>query len=277
MLSQNNYTIEILDLSLEVIEYMMGGNAEYYRASEIARQLKMNRSRVFRILKTLEKRGYVEFDPQTQGYCLGLKFLTIGENVRERLDLRREAQDVLLELARHTGDVAHLLVLFGQSAVCIDRYQGENMLQVAAPIGVPLPLYIGASPKILLAHLPLEERERIIEELDLRPFTPYTITDKEKLRRCLEQIRNQGYAVDEQDYEIGVYAIGAPVRDHTARVVAGITVTVPEVRYDESRKEKLIQMVVEAAKKVSSRLGYIENYSLNKKDPLLTNPNKTHS
>ena len=261
MPNQNNYTIEILDVSLEVVEYMTGGNAEYYRASEIARQLKMNRSRVFRILKTLEKRGYVEFDPQTLGYRLGLKFLTIGENVRDRLDLRRESQDVLLELARNTGDVAHLLVLFGQSAVCIDRYQGENMLQVAAPIGVPLPLYIGASPKILLAHLPPEERERIIEELDLRPFTPYTITDKEELRRCLEQIRKQGYAVDEQDYEIGVYAIGAPVRDHTGRVVAGITVTVPEVRYDGDRKEKIIQMVVEAAKKVSYRLGYIENNS----------------
>ncbi len=254
----NDYTIEILDVSLDVIECMMGGNSGYYRASEIARLLNINRSRVFRILKTLEIRGYVDFDPQTQGYRLGLKFLTISESVRERLDLRRESQDVLFELAQKTGDVAHLLVLFGQSAVCIDRYQGENMLQVAAPIGVPLPLYIGASPKILLAHLPSKEREHIIENLELRPFTPYTITDKDELRRCLEQIRKQGYAIDEQDYEKGVYAIGAPVRDHTGRVVAGITVTVPEVRYDAQRRDKIIQMVVEAAKKVSSRLGYIE-------------------
>lgn len=258
MPTRNDYTIEILDASLEVIECMMGGNSKYRRASEIARQLKMNRSRVFRILKTLEKRGYVEFDSQSQGYRLGLKFVAIGENVRERLDLRRESQDILLELAQKTGDVAHLLVLFGQSAVCVDRYQGENMLQVAAPIGVPLPLYIGASPKILLAHLPDEERERIIEELELRPFTPYTITNKDELRKCLEQIRHQGYAIDEQDYEIGVYAIGAPVRDHTGRVVAGITVTVPEVRYNPIRKEQIVQMVIEASRKVSARLGYIE-------------------
>lgn len=253
---EGQYTIEILDVALDVIEYLLAAGGEPQRASKVAHQLGIHRSRAFRILKTLERRGYVEADPQNQGYQLGLKFLEIGEEVRERLDLRRVAEPVQMDLAQKTGDAAHLLVLYGHSAVCINLCQGDHMLQVAAPVGKPLPLHIGASPKILLAHLPDQERERIIQEIELTPFTPNTITDRDELRRCLEQIRTQGYAVDEEDFEMGVYAIGAPVRDHSRRVVAGITITVPESRYSLERRKQLIELVVGAAQRISANLGY---------------------
>ncbi len=250
------YTIEVLDVALSVVEQMLAAGGQPQRASRLARQLGVHRTRVFRILKTLERRGYVEADPEGRGYRLGLKFLEIGAQVRERLNLRRAAEPILMDLARRTGDVAHLLVLYGHSAVCIDRYQGDHMLQVAAPIGKPIPLHVGASPKILLAHLPEPERERILEEIELTPFTPNTITDRDELRRCLEEIRAQGYAVDEEDFEIGVYAVGAPVRDHSGRVVAGVTVTTPESRYSPQRRRQLIEMVVDAAGQISARLGW---------------------
>jgi len=256
MPSKDQYAINALDAALDVIEGLLAAGDRPLRASDLARRLDLNRSRAFRILKTLERRGYVESDPETQGYRLGLKFLEIGARVRERINLRRVAEPVLMELARDTGDVAHLLVLHGRSAVCIDRYQGDHMLQVAAPIGRPLPLHVGASPKILLAYLPEPVRERLIREIELTPFTPNTITDRDELRRCLEQIRAQGYAVDEEDFEIGVYAVGAPVRDHTGRVVAGVTVTTPASRYSPQRRQELIAMVVEAAGKISARLGW---------------------
>lgn len=257
MLDQDRYTIGILDVTLDVIECLLTAGEEPQRPSELARQLGINRSRAFRILKNLERRGYVEADPQTHGYLLGLKFLEIGTRVRQRLDVRRVAEPVLIELAQNTGDVAHLLVLYGHSAVCIDRYQGNHMLQVAAPIGQLLPLHIGACPKILLAHLPDQKRERIIQEIELTPFTPNTITDRDKLRRRLEKIRTQGYEVDEEDFEIGVCAIGAPVCDHSGRLVAGITVTTPDVRYNPERREQLIELVVDAAQRISASLGYL--------------------
>ncbi|MBL7065649.1 MAG: IclR family transcriptional regulator [Anaerolineae bacterium] len=261
MSSQGQYTIEVLDVALDVVECLLAAEGEPQRPGEIACQLGINRSRAFRILKTLERRGYVESDPQAQGYRLGLKFFEIGEQVRERLELRRVAEPVLMELAQNTGDVAHLLVLYGHSAACVDRYQGDHMLQVAAPIGQPLPLHIGASPKVLLAHLPENERERIIQEIELTPFTPNTITDHDELRRCLEEVRTQGYAVDEEDFEIGVYAVGAPVRDHNGCVVAGVTVTTPESRYSPQRCQELIKMVVDAANRISARLGWMLDQS----------------
>jgi DNA-binding IclR family transcriptional regulator len=129
---------------------------------------------------------------------------------------------------------------------------------VEDPIGRPLPLHIGASPKILLAHLPAEERKRIIQHMELVRFTPNTITDRCELDRRLAEIRTQGYAVDEEDFEIGVYATGAPVRDHSGCVVAGVTVTTPAVRYTPQRRQELITMVVQAASRISGQMGWAE-------------------
>jgi IclR family transcriptional regulator, KDG regulon repressor len=255
MQERDPYVIDIVDVALDVIE-CLNDESKSYGASELARKLGINRTRVFRILKTLGQRGYVDYDPDTQAYRLGVKFLHIGESVRERLDLRREAEPVLMELARQTGDSAHLLILQAEHAVTIDRRQGENRLQVASPIGQSLPLYAGASPKILLAYLPAAEQERIIDSMEFESFTENTIKDAAQLRRCLERIRRKGYVVDEQDYERGVYAIGAPVRDHGGRVVAGISVTTPETRYSAARRQELIALVMEAAGKLSEKLGY---------------------
>jgi DNA-binding IclR family transcriptional regulator len=152
--------------------------------------------------------------------------------------------------------VVNLLVLYGDSAVCIDHYEGDHMLQVSAPLGEPLPLHIGASPKILLAFMPEPERSLVLERIQLTPYTPQTITDKEIFRRKLEEIRSCGYAVDEGDFETGVYAIGAPVRDHSGEVVAGITVTIPVNRYSLPRKEELIGLILSTTQQLSKELGY---------------------
>jgi IclR family KDG regulon transcriptional repressor len=249
------YVIEILDVALDVIE-SLNEDHRFLGASELAERLTRSRTRVFRILRTLESRGYVEYDAESQRYRLGLRFLAIGDSVRERIDLRREAEPILLDLARRTRDSAHLLILHGDHAVTIDRRQGENRLQVASPIGQTLPLYVGASPKILLAHLPPTDRERIIAATRFQAFTKNTITNADDLRRCLEQIRHQGYALDEEDFEAGVYAIGAPVRDDTGRVVAGITITTPVTRYSPKRRQDLIRLVIQGAARLSARLGY---------------------
>jgi len=257
MPGEDRYKIEIVDVMLDVIEGLSTAGGHPGRVSELSRQLGIHRSRVFRILKTLERRGYVEADPKTKGYRLGIKFLEIGAAVREQLSLHRVAEPILMELAQKTGDVAQLLVLYGHSAVCIERYQGHHTLQVAATIGRPLPLHIGASPKILLAYLPDQERERLIREIELTPFTAKTITDRDQLRHRLEKIRIRGYEVDEGDFEIGVCAVGAPVADYSGRVVAGITVTTPDVRYSPEQREQLIELVVDAAQRISANLGYL--------------------
>ena len=256
MPGQDQYVIEILDVTLDVIEYFVSSEGRAPQPPEIARQLNINRSRVFRILKTLERRGYIEADPESRGYRLGLKFLEVGECVREQIKLRRVAEPILSDLANKTGDVVLLMVLHGHTAVSIDTFRGGQRLQVAVPLGRPTPLHIGAVPKILLACLPEQERERVIKDMELTRFTANTITDRDALRRCLEEIRSQGYAVAEEDYYLGEYSVGAPVRDHGGRVIAGISVTAPQTRHSPQRLQELTEMVIDAATRLSARLGH---------------------
>jgi IclR family KDG regulon transcriptional repressor len=256
MQNDDRYTIEILDKALDVVEALAESEGNAQSPGELARRLNINRSRTYRILKTFERRGYVEVDEQAQGFRLGLRFIPLGEYVRKSVDLDKKAAPILMELAETTGDAANLLVRYENSAICIDHYLGSYSLQVIANLDKPIPLYIGASPKILLAWLPEAERDEIIESLELFPYTAKTITDKGVLRKRLDQIRKRGYEIDEGDFEVGVMAVGAPVFDFSGKVVAGLTVTTPEARYTRAREGKILEAVVRAAQNLSKGLGY---------------------
>ena len=259
MPDNDRYIIEILDVALNAIDTMASSSDDSHSPSSLAKQFNINRSRMFRIFKTLENRGFVDYDSKTETYRLGLKFLEIAQNIRGRLNLRSEAEDVLKELAAGTGDCSYLIIPSGNSAIVVDRYSGDNMLQLSAPIGSRLPLHAGAAPKLLLAYMPENQRERVIEDMELTVFTSSTIKDKDTLRKVLAQIREQGYAVDEQDFEVGAYAFGAPVFDHEGNVVAGLSITTPTPRCSPQRRKELICMVRSSAQKLSEKLGYQSN------------------
>ena len=256
MPEDSRYSIDILDVALNVIEAMASDQHENYSPSALAREFKINRSRVFRILKTLEMRGYVEYDRKTESYRLGMKFLAISSNIRDRLSVGREAEEILKALAVETGDTSYLMITSGLSAIVVERYSGEKMLQSSAPIGTQLPFHVGAAPKVLLAFMPREQQEKILAEMELRGFTANTITNKRAFRKTLKEIRQQGYSVDEQDFEHGAYAFGAPVFDHDGKVVAGLSVITPSARYSPEIRKRLIHLVTDAARRLSLKLGY---------------------
>lgn len=255
MPNNDRYIIEILDVALNVLDELAYSQEEFYSLSEQARKLNINRSRLFRILKTLERRGFVDYDQKTESYQLGLKFLSLGQKVRENISLRREAEEILKNLAVDTGDTVYLIIASGNAAIIIDRYVGKKMLQMSAPIGAMLPFHVGAGPKLLLAFMPEDQRKHIIDTMQFTAFTPNTITEKKIFYKTLDEICRNGYAVDEQDYELGAYAFGAPVYDHEGKLVAGISVTTPTVRYNKQRRQELIYRVQLSAKKLSEKLG----------------------
>jgi IclR family KDG regulon transcriptional repressor len=162
---------------------------------------------------------------------------------------------VLARLARETGEVAHLIVRRDERAVCVRHRGGGRMFQMFDKIGEPIPLHIGASPKLLLAYAPEEERERLLQHMPLTRFTPNTITTLPALRQRLAEIRAQGYSVDDEGFEIGVCAVGAPVFDSQGSVVGGITITVPATRFSTDARGTLIAAVIDGAAEVSAALG----------------------
>jgi IclR family acetate operon transcriptional repressor len=257
-LKENDYTIQSLAAALDVIDCLVASNGIGRGITEIGHQTGFTKSRVFRILDTLGQRGYVQKDPETQKYHLGPGFLVVGEAFRDGLDLRLVAEPILEDLAERSGDTAHLLALSGLQAVTIDIKRGRHFLQVSESVGQPFPLYIGAVPKILLAYLPEPERKAIIKRLIIHRHTQRTTVRKGDLEAELKQIRSQGYWIAKDDYEAGIFAVGAAVREHTGRVIAGVSLTSPQVRHSVERERRNTQLVIEAARELSERLGYRE-------------------
>jgi DNA-binding IclR family transcriptional regulator len=255
MANLDRYVIDVVDTALDLIE-CLGGACSGLGLTELAQHLDISPTRAFRILKTLERKNFVVSDPETRTYHLGLKFLQLGTWVRSHIDLREASEPILFELAQETGDVALLMVLMGDHAFTIDTYRGSQRIQVEIPVGLPKPLHIGAAPRVLLAYLPEAERERLIEEMVLEAYTEYTVIDRDVLRTSLAEARAHGYIFAADDFYLGEYAIGAPVRDDSGAVVGAISVTAPNERDSPERRQELLGAVLDAAERISQRLGF---------------------
>jgi IclR family KDG regulon transcriptional repressor len=251
-------TIRSLEAALDVVEGFLAPGGDFRGVTELSRMTDMQKNRVWRILTTLAKRGYIFQDEETQKYCLGPAFLVLGETFRNRFDLRRTAAPFMDQLAERSGDAVHLDILYGQEAVLIDKRLGSHGVQVTGPIGERMPLYLGASSRIHLAFLPERERLRILDGMEIIPITPNTVKDRAALERELEEIRKTGYWVVEEDYELGSNEVAAPVYDHTGMVVACLGIAIPGSRYSHERRDLTIDLVREAARQLSGKLGYRE-------------------
>jgi DNA-binding IclR family transcriptional regulator len=190
-------------------------------------------------------------------YRLGLKFLELGEVVKQHLDLSGVADSCLVELAQKCGDTALLFVRDGAThAVCIGQHHGGHVLQVTDRVRKRTPLYAGASPRTLLAFVPKRECEAVLDAIRLEPFTPWTVTDRAHLLKSLDRIRERGYAENDEELDLGVCAVAAPVRNHRGAVVAAVSIVGPKQRFVPPRRRQLIDWVVECTQEASAKLGH---------------------
>jgi DNA-binding IclR family transcriptional regulator len=223
--------------------------------TELARRLKLHKSTVSRLLSTLEAGGFVQQDPRTGRYRLGLQLATLAGLALTQYDLREVARPLLTELAQSAGETTTLSVLDGDMAVNIDQVLAPHPVKHLGWIGRRLPVHCTAAGKPLLAHQPREALDRFLAQPLLR-FTPRTITNPMLLRRELEAVRSQGYAIAEEEYEADLNAAGAAVRDHRGDVVASISISGPTFRLTSARFPELGAFVRHTAERISARLGH---------------------
>ncbi|MBE0478109.1 IclR family transcriptional regulator [Candidatus Aerophobetes bacterium] len=225
--------------------------------TELSRELGLSPTTIYRLLGTLKERGFIEKDANTAKYRLGMKAFELGSAVVRRMNIRKEAEPILMELAEKTGDSAYLIVPYQDEALCLERIDGDNYLKsLSLVLGDRMPLHIGAGPRVLLAHLPESEIDRIIASKGLARWTDKTITDPFILKEDLRQVREQGYALSLEDANKGVAAIGCPVRDRTGKVVASISVGGPSIYFEPESVDKMVPLIKKAAENLSRRLGY---------------------
>lgn len=224
--------------------------------SNISRELGLSKSTIHSLITTLEKLGYVQQDQVNGKYALGLKLFELGQVVHANMDLRTIAMPHLYSLAAKYQETGHLAVLSKGEVVYIDKVDSPRSIRIISQVGGRNPAHCTGVGKVLLAGLPEEEQARMIGDRKLGRFTANTITDPDKLKLHLEQVRQNGYAQDQEEIEIGLSCVAAPIKNHRGAAIAAISVSGPSSRIANGSIDDLIVDVIDTARLISGQLGY---------------------
>jgi DNA-binding IclR family transcriptional regulator len=216
------------------------------------------KSDVHRILKSLAQFGFIEQDAQNRRYRLGLELLKLGHLVRERLQLSDIARPHLRHLAESVGASANLAVFdpVDQEIIFIEQIDAPSEVQIRWRIGRRVTAHATAVGKTLLAYLDPEVTRGVITKTGLEKRTRYTITDPKEFERELANIRVAGYGLDREEAVLGASCVAAPVRDHTGRVVAAVSVSMLAGRMGRQRETEIAGIVRSVAARIAAALGF---------------------
>jgi IclR family transcriptional regulator, KDG regulon repressor len=263
IIKRNNsekYRVRVLRKAFRLLE-LFSEEVPELLTSEIVEKLGYNKTTCFRLISNLEEEGYLDQDPLTHKYRLGMKLFFLGNLVKPYRYLKEVAKPLLEELNEATGETVHLAVLHRGEALYVDKIESRRTVRVVvSQVGRKLPAHCSGVGKVLLAYLPTEQVKEIVAAKGLASFTRNTITTYKKLKEELDRIVRQGFAYDNEEIEIGLKCAAAPVFFGN-QVTAALSVSVPRDRFDDKR-EDLVQMVIGTA----AELTRVLNQSLRDKN-----------
>jgi DNA-binding IclR family transcriptional regulator len=229
--------------------------------SALARRLGLHKNNVFRLLATLQTRGYVEQNHDTENYRLGLSTLELARGFLQQTRLLRQARSVLEEIAQRVGETAHVGVRRGDEVVYLDGMEPDRMLRVAARPGLARPLHASAEGKVLAAFDPSGsafDPDRWAGKTPAGDGSGGQV-DPVRLAEEMKEIAARGWAWEREASEPGIARVAVPVRDHTGRVAAALSIAGPAVRLDAlGMAEEFTHLAQDAAARLSARLGFRE-------------------
>ena len=223
--------------------------------SEIAQAVDLHKSTTHRIVTTLLHHGFLERASDGQRYRLGIRLANLGFRVIQRMDIRREAIPVMTGLRDQWDETCDLSIFDDDHVLYIEVMHSNHALRIAAAVGLHLPAHCTASGKLFLANMNAQDLEAFLER-SLQAHTENTVTAPDELHRQLQRIREQGYSVDHQEYEVGICAISAPIRDQSGTMVAALSIPSPTSRMTPARITEISAALIEAARSISRRLGW---------------------
>jgi DNA-binding IclR family transcriptional regulator len=239
---------------LEIFE-LLRDHPQGLNIKEIASALHFPQSSTFHLVKTLYEHGYLSAT-ETKKYRLGPKLIQLGTSSMESMDVYREAKWPLERLADQVEETVFMAILSGDDMVYVVKEDSNRSIKTSAQIGSRKPMYCTGLGKALLAFMPAEKRNRILEKSPLLPITENTVTDRDELNRLLLLYREQGYAVDNEENEEGLYCIAAPVFDASGQVFAAVSVAGPKDRI-RKRHDYIVFQLLNTTKVISRNMGYI--------------------
>lgn len=226
--------------------------------SDLAQRLMMSKSTVYRFLQTMKTLGYVSQEGETENYSLTLKLFELGAAALEYVDLVELADVEMRRISDLTMEALHLGALDGDGIIYIHKIDSKYNLRMQSRIGRRNPLYSTAIGKVLLAERCEEEVRQILADVEFTQSTENTHSNVDSLLKELPIVKEQGFAEDNEEQEVGLRCLAVPVYDRFNRVVAGMSVSLPTIRYTEEKQSEYVQELHQAAARISAKLGCVD-------------------
>lgn len=242
-----------IDRALNVLE-ALGGNPDGLTNAQLSRKFRIPKSSASYLLRALERRGYIRREASSGKYHLGLRVLSLTRAALTGLDIRDAARPVLRLLTEQTGLTAHLAVLDHGQAVYVEKVDAPGFIKMDTWVGRRMDVHATSVGKSLVAHLHKAEISALLREHGMRERTPRTITTPARLFQELEKVRAQGYAVDDEENNLGARCVGAPVLDHQGSVQAAVGVSGTTSQITRATLPRIAAQVRAAAARISRQL-----------------------
>jgi len=254
-MDSKRYLVGSVSKALAVLDLFDAAHPER-TLTELAREMDTLPGTLFPVLRTLEHHNYLAKDPVTKRYRLGLKLLAVVNHLFSSLDVREQAKPVLQELAVTLGANAHLALPYEFEVLYLERREAAPSVVINSAVGRRVPLHCTALGKVLSAHSPYLE-EWVLSQPELPAITRCTVTDPAELKAQFAEIREQGFALEFEEFHEGNACVAAPIRDYRGQAFAALSISIVKVRLESEPIEGFIDEVVRAALCVSESLGYV--------------------
>ncbi|WP_028776302.1 IclR family transcriptional regulator [Shimazuella kribbensis] len=241
-------SLKTLENSLRLLEFFTR-DTPVWGVRELAKECGMSHSVVQRILSTFEKKGFLMKDAQSQKYELGISFWEYGQMVQEKIHLDDLIHPIMETISHKAGESICFTILDGNEGVCIDIVESSQIIKYAISVGSRTQLYAGASNKVMMAYLPEAQQEEIINQ-GLIPVTSNTIIHAEKLKKDLNEIRQNGWCYSVGEYTESVFGIAIPLFNYRNEVFASLTISGPAYRVNEDEVKNLLELLQTESKKI---------------------------
>jgi IclR family transcriptional regulator, KDG regulon repressor len=244
-----------LDKGLHVLVELAASPGAGMTLTELCTQVGMHRTTMFRILATLQARGFVSRDEDSGRYRLGLGVLVLASGLLRSLDIRQIARPILEELCRRTQELVYLTVLDDGDVITVEAFDSDQLISLRAAIGDRRPAYCTASGKAILAYLPDDDVDQILAR-GMPALTQRTITSPVVMHHHLAEIRKRGFASDDEERMEGLRCVAAPIRNLEGAVLGSTSIAVQMMRASLPRLDELGHEIAIADGKISRQLGY---------------------
>jgi IclR family acetate operon transcriptional repressor len=224
--------------------------------AEISRKLKIPKSSASYILRTLETQSYLIRDEDSGKYRVGLKILSLSRGALSGLDVRGVALPIMRHLTQQTQLTCHLAILDGPDAVYIEKVEPEGFIRMDTWVGRRMRVHATSVGKALVAHIAQDRLEQILRKGGMGKRTPKTITTMPRLLKELEKVRVQGYAVDDEENNLGARCLGAPVFNDRGAVEAALGLSGTTQQVSPQTMPRILEALKDAARQISMGMGY---------------------